>query len=94
MAHMAPHMMRQGANAISSGAIPAMTSQGQPNQSAAPPIATAAARRTRRSLAHEFMLVPAVEQQDLEAGVVLIFGNFRTLEWSDGTAGITRLIFR
>ncbi|WAP71415.1 hypothetical protein OH818_28430 (plasmid) [Jiella pelagia] len=36
------------------------------------------------------MLVPPVEQQDLEAGVVLIFVTFQTLEWSDGTAGITR----
>lgn len=80
---MAPHMMRQGASAISSGAMPAMTSQGQPNQSAAPPSATAAATRTRRSLAHEFVFVPPVEQQDLDAGDVLILRTFQRLDWCD-----------
>jgi len=43
-----PHMIAQGARAISSGAIPAATSQGQPNQSAGTDSTTAAAISPRR----------------------------------------------
>lgn len=48
MAHIVPHMMRQGASAMSIGAMPAATSQGQPLQRAGMPKATAAAIRPRQ----------------------------------------------
>lgn len=47
IAHDAPHIRRQGASATRSGATPATTSQGQPNQSAATPREAAARTRFR-----------------------------------------------